>query len=129
SLEKVVAGQIDCFGRDDYEGALAFAEPRFRESWSPENFRAMVAGAYQPLTLRYRATFGRGRVTDSSATLPVTLLSGDGEKVLYAYSLARVDGKWYVAGVAPTGPAPGSRGVPSGPGRPGLPAAGDVREL
>ena len=78
ALERVVTGQIECFGRGDYTGALAFAEPRFRESWSAENFQAMIIGAYQPLTRSHRATFGRGRIVASSATLPVILLSGDG---------------------------------------------------
>src|SRR5690606_29913642 len=50
AIRQVIQGQMDAFRSDDWSAAFAYAAPGIQAKFvSPEIFRQMVTGAYQPV--------------------------------------------------------------------------------
>ncbi len=99
AIRTIIESQLAAFRRDDGAAAFGFATPNIQAMFgTPENFLEMVRRGYAPV-YRPRAVEFAGIVgsADSPVQL-VNLVGPDGEAVIAAYEMARLDGAWRING-------------------------------
>ena len=111
---EVVKIQLEALEKNDIphpnrgiEITFRFASPENKRATGPlERFTQMVnSPAYRPLLNHRTAEYGPIEVTENLAVQPVTLISQNGEKVGYVFSLSKqtggsYDGCWMTNGVS-----------------------------
>lgn len=103
-LVRVTSGQLQAIRKADWEGALKFSAPTFREATPPERFKQMIQANYGELTRSIRESCDAGLVTNNSAQIRVQLTLPDADRYAVIYALQRVDGNWRIIGCEPPTP-------------------------
>jgi hypothetical protein len=100
AIRNVIERQLDAFGRDDGEGAFAYASPKIRSIFSTaDNFMQMVRTGYQPVYRPQSVTFLDIVEIRGQPTQRVLLVGPDGRSVIAHYFMARQpDGSWLIDG-------------------------------
>ena len=100
AIQKVVAAQIDAFGRGDAEGAFGFAAPPIRAKFgTAARFLAAVREGYPALVHPRSVSFAGLQQGDATLVQKVEVVGPDGQGVLASYLMEHEpDGRWLVAG-------------------------------
>lgn len=100
AIRQVIQGQMDAFRSDDWNAAFAFAAPAIQSKFaSPEIFRQMVTGAYQPVYRPKGVEFRTLEPSEFGPTQEVFVIGPDGLAYLAYYTMERqADGSWRISG-------------------------------
>ena len=101
AVVSVIQAQLEAFGRDDAQGAFAFAAPNIQQKFvNPEIFMEMVKTGYSPVYRPLAVEFLDSRVISGVTFQAVRLINGEGHAVIALYRMEQqADGSWRVAGV------------------------------
>ncbi|MEM1347182.1 MAG: DUF4864 domain-containing protein, partial [Myxococcota bacterium] len=88
---EVVIAQMEALQRDDTATAFAFASPANRAYTGPlERFDSMVRNSVYSPMLRHRDVhYGQVRVAESTALVPIVVLTPDWDAIRYEFVLER----------------------------------------
>lgn len=101
-IVEVIQAQLDAFRRDAWGEAWSYASPGIQAMFrTPERFRSMVTGAYQPVYRPQAVEFLDMVVEQGRPTQRVALIGPDGVGVVAHYHMERQpNGRWKIAGVS-----------------------------
>jgi ketosteroid isomerase-like protein len=100
AIRQVIQGQMEAFRSDDWNAAFAFAAPAIQGKFvSPDIFRQMVTGAYQPVYRPKGVEFRALEASEFGPTQEVFVIGPDGLAYLAYYTMERqADGTWRISG-------------------------------
>ncbi len=100
AIQSIISDQIAAFQADDGAAAYSFASPMIQSVFpSPDQFMAMVRGAYQPVYRPRSVVFGEMSMTGTGPLQKVYLVGPDGQSYIAVYSFQRQpDGSWKING-------------------------------
>ncbi len=107
ALERVVRGQVEAIGKQDFEKALAYAMPDIRKNTQPARFGDMIRRGYagmlgvKEITVEPARIQKRAGGDERQAFLQVEVLTATGTRARFGYILMGGPDGWEVAGVVP----------------------------
>ena len=100
AIRQVIQGQMNAFKLDDWGAAFAYASPGIQAKFeSPQIFRQLVTGAYQPVYRPRGVEFREVKASEFGPTQEVFVVGPDGLSYLAYYTMERQpDGSWRISG-------------------------------
>ncbi len=101
-ISDTIGGQLMAFADGDFEAALGFATPGFRDSFTPQEFEAMITSTFPvPATATAHQVLDCVRLADGAAT--TVRVTGAGGQQDYSYGLRLLADGWRIDGAVPVG--------------------------
>ncbi len=104
AISEVIDNQLEAFAAADFAGALKWATPGFRQSFTPQSFGDMITSSF-PVP----ASATGHQIIDCSTTPTVAVVgvrvSGDAGEQNFQYALQLLEEGWRIEGAVPAGEA------------------------